>query len=123
MTLMPSLDFRGCVPNLRRRIHRIEQACKPFFGEGERKFTAEQRRVSTFLWQDRTRTASESLTVVSRYAARGRDGPRAAAGPSSGSGLRGHAARFGAMDFSQADLSGGVFSGLRFTRLRFRMPV
>ena len=107
-----SLDFEAASPSSGGESP-IEQACKLFFGEGERKFTAEQRRVLTFLWQDRNAHGFGEPTVVSRYArAAGMDlgRRRAFLEEAAFAGTR----PVGRMDFSQADLSGGVFWGLRF---------
>ena len=107
-----SLDFEAASPSSDGESP-IEQARKLFFGEGERKFTAEQRRVLTFLWQDRNAHGFGEPTVVSRYArAAGMDlgRRRAFLEEAAFAGTR----PVGRMDFSQADLSGGVFWGLRF---------
>jgi len=107
-----SLDFEAASPSSDGESP-IDQARKLFFGEGERKFTAEQRRVLTFLWQDRNTHGYGEPTVVSRYArAAGMDlGPRRAfLEEAAFAGTR----PVGRMDFSQADLSRGMFWGLRF---------
>jgi len=107
------LDFEAASPSSNGKSP-IEQARKLFFGEAARQFTAEQRRVLTFLWQDRNAHGYGEPTIVSRYArAAGMDlgRRRSFIEEAAFGGTR----PVGRMDFSQAELSGGVFSGLRFT--------
>ena len=86
-----SLDFEAASPSSDGESP-IEQARKLFFGEGERKFTAEQRRVLTFPLAGPQRARLRRAYGREPLCACGRDGPRAAAGLPRGGGLRGHAA-------------------------------
>ncbi|MGH8572465.1 MAG: P-loop NTPase fold protein, partial [Gammaproteobacteria bacterium] len=91
----------------------IEEAHEHFLRDGKQALTAERRRVLMFLWQDRDAHRYDHPAVVSLYArAAGMDlgRPRAFLEEEAFAGRR----QFRRMDFSEADLRGGVFSSLSF---------